>query len=135
MATNLDFAQTFLDYAGVTIPGDMQGRSLRPIFAGEEPEDWPTAMYYRYWMHLTEHGVPAHYGIRTLRYKLIYYYGEALGTTDSVDRSTPPEWELFDLEKDPLEMQNVYHDPAYAQVVAELKEELYRLKEEAQDYR
>lgn len=135
MATNLDFAQTFLDYAGVTFPGDMQGRSLRPIFAGEEPEDWPTAIYYRYWMHLTEHGVPAHYGIRTLRYKLIYYYGEALGTTDSVDRSTPPEWELFDLEKDPLEMQNVYHDPAYAQVVAELKEELYRLKEEAQDYR
>ena len=90
-------------------------------------------MYYRYWMHLGEHNVPAHYGIRTERYKLIYYYGEALGTTDSVDQPTTPEWELFDLNKDPFEMKNVYDDPQYALIVRELKEELSRLKEEALD--
>ncbi|MDE0637579.1 MAG: sulfatase [Candidatus Poribacteria bacterium] len=133
MALNIDFAETWLDYAGAPIPEDMQGRSLRPIFEGETPDDWRESMYYRYWMHLSHHHVPAHYGIRTHRYKLIYYYGEALGTSGSVNQSTEPEWELFDLEKDPNEMCSVYGDPAYADVVKELTAELYRLKEEAMD--
>lgn len=133
MALNIDFAETWLDYAGVSIPDDMQGRSLRPIFEGETPDDWRESMYYRYWMHLSHHHVPAHYGIRTHRYKLIYYYGEPLGTSGSVNQSTEPEWELFDLEKDPNEMCSVYDDPTYADVVKELTAELYRLKEEAMD--
>ena len=133
MALNIDFAETWLDYAGLQIPDDMQGSSLRPIFEGETPDDWRESMYYRYWMHLSHHHVPAHYGIRTHRYKLIYYYGEALGTSGSVNQSTEPEWELFDLEKDPNEMCSVYDDPAYADVVKELTAELYCLKEEAMD--
>ena len=133
MALNIDFAETWLDYAGLSTPEDMQGTSLRPLFNGETPDDWRTSMYYRYWMHLTHHYVPAHYGIRTHRYKLIYYYGEALGTTGSIDEPKEPEWELFDLEKDPNEMCSVYDDPAYADIVTELTAELYRLKAEAKD--
>ena len=133
MALNIDFAETWLDYAEAPIPDDMQGRSLRPIFEGETPDDWRESMYYRYWMHLSHHHVPAHYGIRTHRYKLIYYYGEALGTSGSVNQSTEPEWELFDLEKDPNEMCSVYDDPEYADVVKELTAELYHHKEEAMD--
>ena len=133
MALNIDFAETWLDYAGLSIPEDMQGTSLRPLFNDDTPDDWRTSMYYRYWMHLTHHYVPAHYGIRTDRYKLIYYYGEALGTTGSIDEPKAPEWELFDLEKDPNEMCSVYDDPAYADIVTELTAELYRLKAAAGD--
>ncbi len=136
MVTNVDFAPTFLDY-GQLEPGErMQGRSFRGIAAGEvPPADWPEAMYYRYWMHLSHHHVPAHYGIRTARYKLIYYYGEALGTTESIDTPTEPEWELFDLETDPMELRNVYADPSYADVAHDLTAELYRLKQEYRDER
>ena len=133
MALNIDFAETWLDYAGLSIPDDMQGTSMRPLLNGETPDDWRTSMYYRYWMHLTHHYVPAHYGIRTHRHKLIYYYGEALGTTGSIDEPKEPEWELFDLEKDPNEMCSVYDDPAYADIVTELTAELYRLKAEVGD--
>ena len=76
---NVDFAPTFLDYAGIAVPDDMQGQSLRTSLGGETPVDWRTSMYYRYWMHLAHFNIPAHYGVRTERYKLIYYYGEALG--------------------------------------------------------
>jgi arylsulfatase A-like enzyme len=128
MVLNLDFAETFLDYAGQRPPPDMQGRSFRPILEGRAPADWRTSMYYRYWMHLADHGVPAHYGVRTHRWKLIYYYGRALGTAGSIDRDTPTEWELFDIAKDPHEMNNVYSDPRNAAVVQELKSELDRLQ-------
>lgn len=126
---NLDFAETFLDCAGVKIPADMQGRSFRPLLQGRTPKDWRTSMYYRYWMHLADHGVPAHYGVRTRQYKLIYYYGQALGSRGAIDRPTAPEWELFDMIKDPHEMRNLYDDPAYAGVVRKLKAELDRLRE------
>src|SRR5690625_1343949 len=75
-----------------------------------------------------------HYGLRTHDFKLIYYYGEALGAADAVDESRTPEWELFDLRKDPSELKNVYHDPAYQKTVQTLKEELYRLKDKVGDY-
>src|SRR5699024_7407513 len=128
IALNVDFPETFLDYAGIDIPDYMQGTSLRPVMEGNTPDDWQTSLYYRYWEHLSQpHEVGAHYGIRTKGYKLIYYYGESLGASMALDESREPEWELFDLEKDPLEVQSVYHDPAYADVVKELKEELYRL--------
>ncbi len=135
MATNVDFAPTFLDYAGLPVPAEMQGSSLRPLTRGEIPDGWQTSMYYRYWMHLAQHGVAAHYGVRTHRYKLIYYYGEALGTTGSIDDPREPEWELFDLEMDPMEIHNVYGDPAYQDVVGELKQELARLREQFGDDR
>lgn len=129
MTLNVDFPSTFLDYAGVSAPADMQGRSLRPIVRGEVPADWRTSMYYRYWMHLDmPHNVYSHYGIRTLRYKLIYYYAEALGTSGSRNENRPPEWELFDLETDPYELNNVYKHPDYADIVQSLKTELRELQ-------
>ena len=131
--TNVDFAATFLDYAGIDQPDRFQGHSFRPLLEGSTPEDWPEIMYYRYWMHLAHHHVYAHYGVRTHRYKLIYYYADALGQPGAIDESKPPEWELFDLDEDPNELNNVYHDPAYADIAAELRGELRRLQEEVQD--
>jgi len=130
---NVDFAPTFLDYAGMAVSSDMQGASFRANLAGKTPSNWRKSMYYRYWMHLSHHGVPAHYGIRTKRYKLILYYGLPLGKAGAVERPTPPEWELFDLPKDPHEMNNVYDEPAYGDVRRELTAELMRLKRELGD--
>lgn len=133
-ALNVDFPETFLDYAGIEVPEYMQGRSLRPVLEGNTPDDWQTSMYYRYWEHLSgEHRVGAHYGVRTHKYKLIHYYGEALGATWAEDESRTPEWELFDLEQDPVEMNNVYADPAYQDIVKELKKELDALREKVDD--
>ena len=133
-ALNVDFPETFLDFAGIDIPHHMQGSSLKPVMEGETPDGWQDSMYYRYWEHLSiEHRVQAHYGIRTKDYKLIYYYGEALGNKDAIDEPRTPEWELFDLKKDPIEMKNVYHDLEYQDAVRMLKKELYRLKEKVDD--
>lgn len=123
-ALNVDFAPTFLDYAGLPVPPQLQGRSLRRLLRGEATPDWQRSMYYRYFMHLAHHNVYAHYGVRTERYKLIYYYET---------QPEPQEWELFDLERDPRELHNVYGDPAYAPVVAELRAELRRLRAEIGD--
>ncbi|MGC4107598.1 MAG: sulfatase [Thermomicrobiales bacterium] len=136
MVSNLDFAQTFLDMAGVEAGPAMQGGSFAGIARGEAmPEGWPDALYYRYWMHLSHHHVPAHYGIRTRDRKLIYYYGEALGTRDSIDQPTTPEWEFFDLSRDPMELNNVYDDPEYVAERQALTERLYALKERYRDER
>ncbi len=135
MILNVDFAPTFLDYAGVTSPEAFQGTSFRSILEGTTPEDWQTSMYYRYWMHLAHHHVYAHYGIRTHDHKLIYYYGDALGQDGAVDDTKEPEWELFDLRKDPLEINNVYADPAYADVIGGLKDEMHRLQAKVEDER
>ena len=133
MILNVDFPATFLDCAGVDIPPSFQGRSFRSLLHGETPADWQTSMYYRYWMHGAHHNVCAHYGVRTLRYKLIYYYGDPLGQEGAVGPKSQPEWELFDLEKDPCELNSVYADPDYADVVIELKAELARLQEKVGD--
>jgi arylsulfatase A-like enzyme len=125
---NIDFAPFLLDYGGVTVPPDMQGRSFRANVAGRTPPDWRKSMYYRYWMHMMHRNVAAHYGVRTHRYKLIFYYGLGLGRPGTLEETTKPEWELFDLEKDPHEMHNVYLDPGYAEVGEVLKTELLRLK-------
>ncbi len=128
IALNVDFAPTILDYAGLPAPTEMQGRSLRPLAEGRPPSDWRRSMYYRYWMHLAHFNIPAHYGVRTERHKLIYYYGEALGSAGAIDAPTAPEWELFDLEADPQEMENIYNDPDSADLAAKLKSELRRLQ-------
>ncbi len=134
MVTNLDFAETLLELTESPIPDEMQGLSFKKLLAGEKIPDWKTSMYYRYWTQGTNHNVPAHYGIRTMRYKLIHYYGDALDTGLKTPSSTP-EWELFDLESDPYEMNNVFGDSKYAELVPRLMEELYKLKQEARDYK
>lgn len=130
---NVDFPVTLLDYAGIEVPEQMQGASFRPLLNSEVPEGWQSSMYYRYWMHLAHHNVYAHYGIRTLRYKLIYYYAQALGQPGAIDEPKEPEWELFDLENDHCELTNVYNDPGYADIVKNLKAELRRLQEKVGD--
>jgi arylsulfatase A-like enzyme len=91
-------------------------------------------MYYRYWMHRDRiHNVYAHYGVRTRRHKLIYYYADGLGQPGSVGDPCPPEWELFDLQSDPRELHNVYDEPAYADTVRELTDELARLQQAVGD--
>jgi arylsulfatase A-like enzyme len=130
---NVDFGPTFLDYAGVSVPKDMQGRSFKQLLEGKMPGNWRKSMYYRYWMHGAHFNIAAHFGVRTKRYKLIYYYGLPLDAKGTKKISTPPEWELFDLMKDPKEMNNVYGDPAYAKIVKNLKNELVRLRKELED--
>lgn len=133
IVTNVDFAETFLDYAGQAIPDEMQGRSLRPLMEGNTPGDWQQSMYYRYWMHRPHFNLAAHFGVRTRDHKLIFYYGLPLDATGAVKEPTPPEWELFDLKKDPHEMNNVYDDPEYAPIVEQLKVELRRLRKKYED--
>jgi len=116
---NIDYAPTILDYAGVEIPPDMQGRSLRPLLQGHTPGDWPKMIYYQYHEPPGAHNVATHYGVRTDRYKLIRY---------SDDYGGPEAWELIDLEQDPLEFVNFYNDPAYADTVSRLKEQLRQLR-------
>lgn len=120
MVLNVDIAPTLLDFAGVSIPSDMQGRSLRPLLRGETPKGWRTAFYYRYYEYPGPHRVLPHYGIRTERYKLVHY-------------PTTGEWELFDLQVDPNETCNHCGDPKYAKVVEELQSLLGRLKAEVGD--
>ena len=133
MILNLDFAQTFLDCTNVDQTDEMQGRSFRPLMNGKTIEDWRTSMYYRYWMHLAHHHVYAHYGLRTHDHKLIYYYADGLGTPGSADDPKPPEWELFDLKKDPHEINSVYNNPDYSEIQAQLTSELYQLQSQFGD--
>ena len=104
LTMNIDFAPTFLDFAGVDIPSDMQGESLRSILEneGKVPSDWRKAVYYHYYEYPAEHSVKRHYGIRTADCKLIHFYND-------ID-----EWEMYDLTADPQELRNIYSDPAYA---------------------
>jgi arylsulfatase A-like enzyme len=131
---NVDFAQTFLDLAGVEPRRPMQGRSLRPLLRGDTPGDWRRSMYYRYWMHLDgSHGVWAHRGVRTRHHKLVHYYNAALEQPGARDAPRPEEWELFDLEADPWELRSVHDDPTQAGLLGELREELERLSDEVGD--
>lgn len=117
IACNVDFAQTFLDYAGLVAPNYMQGASLRPMLAGRTPDDWEQVAYHRYWMHNDEiHEAWAHYGVRDGRYLLVYWYNDDLGQAGARPNLAPTEWELFDTETDPNELTNVAADPAYAAV-------------------
>ncbi len=116
LVQNLDFAPTLLEAAGIAPPEGMQGRSFVPMLRGETPEDWRDSVYYHYYESEGPHAVAKHYAVATDRYKLAHFYETG-------------EWELLDREEDPLEINSVYGDPAYAEVQAELKEELLRLRE------
>jgi arylsulfatase A-like enzyme len=118
---NLDFAPTFLDYAGLEIPAEMQGRSLKPILKGKTPDNWRDAMYYHYYEYPSSHAVKRHYGIRTDRYKLIHFY---------YDIDT---WEFYDLKKDSLEVHNEIDNPKYQDKIKELKGELEKLRNRYED--
>lgn len=118
---NLDYASTFLDYAGVSIPSDIQGESFRNILEGETPLNWRKTVYYHYYEFPHGwHNVSKHNGIRTNRYKLIHFY-----RTDN--------WELFDLQNDPNELRNIYDEMKDTDAVAELKLELTALKNKYND--
>jgi arylsulfatase A-like enzyme len=121
MVLNLDFAPTFLDYAGLEAPAGMQGRSIRNILRGRTPADWRKSIYYHYYEYPAVHMVKRHYGVRTDRYKLIHFYYD-------IDA-----WELYDLEKDPRELRNLYGDPSFAGLTASLKAELERLRRQYGD--
>ncbi|MHB1192057.1 MAG: sulfatase family protein [Longimicrobiales bacterium] len=116
MVLNLDFAPTFLDYAGVPIPAEMQGESMRGVLAGRTPPDWRRSVYYHYYEYPGSPLIKRHYGVRTERYKLIRFYHDI------------EAWELYDLKSDPHEVHNVYEDAAYAAAVVEMKTELERLR-------
>lgn len=120
LVINCDFAPTFLDLAGLPVPGDMQGRSLVPLFTGATPADWRQSFYYRYYHDPGDHNTRAHVGVRTQTHKLIHYW-------------KLNEWECFDLRGDPRELKNIVNNPEAQAVVADLKKELNRLKSELGD--
>ena len=113
--TNIDFAPTLLELAGITTTQKMQGTSFVPVLEGNTPKDWQDAMYYHYYEFPFWHHVQPHYGIRTQKYTLAHFYY-------NID-----VWELYDLEKDPNQMNNIYNNPNYASTIAELKVKLKNL--------
>ena len=120
MILNVDFAPTFLEFAGLPSPNDVQGRSLKTLLIGKTPDDWRKAWYYRYYHYPGDHQVQPHYGVRTERYKLIFF-------------NRINQWELFDLKTDPRELKNIINDSENTKLVAELKSELTRLQKELDD--
>ena len=113
--TNIDFAPTLLELAGITTTQKMQGTSFVPVLEGNTPKDWQDAMYYHYYEFPFWHHVQPHYGIRTQKYTLAHFYY-------NID-----VWELYDLEKDPNQMNNIYNDPNYTSTITELKAKLKNL--------
>jgi arylsulfatase A-like enzyme/lysophospholipase L1-like esterase len=111
MIQNIDYAPTFLDVAGLDVPSEMQGRSFVPVLEnqGVAPSDWRDAIYYAYYENAAVHNVPVHDGVRTERYKLMFF-------------PRTKEWNLFDLAEDPDEMRSLHDDPDYAQILAGMKQ-------------
>jgi len=118
LVQNLDFAETFLEVAGVEAPADMQGESIVPLLRGESPEGWRDSIYYEYF-EVGIHAVEPHYGVRTDRHKLMHFH--------RID-----EWELYDLPNDPDEVHNLYGQPGTEALTATLKSEISRLREHYQ---
>ncbi len=121
MILNVDFAPTFLEFAGLPVSAEVQGRGLKSVLSGKTPDDWRQSWYYRYYHYPADHQVQPHYGVRTDRYKLIYF-------------NRLNQWELFDLKTDPRELKNIYNDPQRAQTVTELKSEVARFRKELDDH-
>ena len=121
LVQNLDFAQTFMEAAGIEAPEDMQGESMLPILTGEDEKWTRDAVYYHYYEYPAEHMVNRHYAIVTKDYKLIHYY------------YVEDQWELIDRKKDPLELKNEYDNPAYAEIREDLHERLDALRVKYKD--
>lgn len=132
MVLNIDLAPTMLDFAGVDIPKTMQGRSWRPVLEGRDPQGRESWLYEYFW----EKPYPwdaTQYGIRSRRYKYIRY--PDVGSTDPDYPMKAPELpteELYDLEKDPLEMHNLAHDPASSGMLAQMRDTLKKTLEETE---
>ena len=118
---NLDFAPTLLEAGGAEIPEGIQGRSLIRLMQGKQEPDWRQVHYYHYYEYPGAHRVKRHFGVRTRRYKLVRFYYDI------------EAWEFYDLEKDPLEVRNVYDDPGYSAIILKLKRELNRLQKKYGD--
>lgn len=132
LVSNIDIAPTLLDMAGIDIPKEMQGISVKSMLSNDEPTR--DAVYFRYWMHLAHrHHNPAHYGIRTDKWKLIFYYGLGLDASGASSEKTPSGWELYDMENDPKELHNLYGDSSCQEIISELKERMIQLKEQYKD--
>lgn len=122
MVQNIDFAPTFMEVAGLDVPKDMQGKSLKPILKGEEVKNWrDNGLYYHFHEYPAEHCVKRHYGVRDDRYKLIHFYND-------ID-----VWELYDLEKDPTEMNNIYGQPGTEEITKRMMGKLKALQEQYDD--
>lgn len=121
LVQNLDYAPTLLEMAGVSVPEEMQGRSMVPLMEEDEDLSWRGALYYHYYEYPGIHGVKRHLGARSDRYKLIHFYHD-------ID-----EWELYDLERDPDEMVNVYDDPEYTDIKKEMHLVLLGLARQYED--
>ncbi len=122
LVQNIDVMPTFLDLAGVPIPADVHGMSMVPLLEDRQNVRWRDAIYYHYYESQAVHMVPAMYGVRTERYKLVRYYEPQWNA-----------WELFDLAKDPQELRSVADDPAYAEVREQLAKRLMQLREQYGD--
>jgi arylsulfatase A-like enzyme len=121
IVSNLDFAETFLEIAGVAVPDDMQGRSFVPILKGNTPADWRKSFYYHYYENPGAHNVARHYGVTNGQHKLIRFY--------ALEGKRIDDWELFDLKTDPNELNNVYGSTDMIEVQTHLENELKRLRE------
>ena len=121
MVSNIDFAPTLLEAAGVEVPEDMQGESMVALLKGDDSVEWRQEHYYHYYEYPGWHSVKRHYGIATDRYKLMHFYY-------NID-----EWEMYDLQVDPLELTNVYNDPEYKEVRDELHKKLEELRGKYKD--
>lgn len=122
MVQNIDYAPTFLELAGVPVPEDIQGVSLLPLLKGEHPKNWRKSLYYHYYEYPAEHSVKRHYGVSTADgWKLIHFYRDI------------NEWELYNLNKDPQELDNLYGKPGTQKVTRRLMKELVRLQKQYDD--
>lgn len=130
LVSNTDFAPWLLDCAGVAPPSSMQGKSFRGLLSGADEKPIREYVYYHYWLHLTHLYTPAHVGLRSVRYKLVFFYGLPLDATGALQEETPTGWELYDLASDPGELKNLYGLPEYGEIARELKAELHRQREE-----
>jgi arylsulfatase A-like enzyme len=115
IVSNVDWAPTLLDIAGVKSPAEMQGDSFLPLLKQQKPANWKKDLYYHYYEYPQPHHVSPHFGIRAQDYVLIRFYKGV------------ESWELFDLKKDPEELHNVYGDPGYSKVISDLKDRLKKL--------
>ncbi|MGF1682759.1 sulfatase family protein [Photobacterium minamisatsumaniensis] len=118
MIQNIDFGPTFLESVGLPVPEEMQGMSFKGVLDGKiSTSEWHKkreAVYYHYYME-GGHNVPRHDGVRTERYKLIDFYSQNNGEG----------WlELYDLEEDPNEINNVYENADYTDVRAAMHKRL-----------
>jgi Arylsulfatase A and related enzymes len=113
--SNVDWAPTLLDIAGIKTPSEMQGASFLPILKQQTPHNWKKDIYYHYYEYPQPHHVSPHLGIRTKDYLLIRFYKGVEG------------WEFFDLKKDPKQQHNVYNQKEYAPIIAQLKSRLKEL--------